>query len=812
MSTVPSVAIVAVALLLPAQASQRGGPEEISADEQTLTAAGLATDGAALLAFFNSRTRLDADREHLMGLTQQLGDPSVEVQARAAAELVARGTAAVPALRHAINDLSDPQIAERARRCLRTIEGAPGAAIPAAAARVLATRKPAGAAEALLSYLPYADDASVTEAVSQAIAALAYADGKPNAAIVKALEDPVPVRRAVACEALCRKDQPQQWPAIRKLLHDPKPSVRLRAALVLANQQDAASIPVLIDLLAELSAEQRKQAEEVLQSVAGEWAPNVNLSTDDDVSRRIRRDAWKAWWRNTDGNALLAELHKHTLTPEGQDKIESLIRNLGDDVFAVREQAVTELVAHGNLALPFLRAATKDADLERSRRAESCLRLIARGASKPLPSAAPRLLVLRRPAGAIEALLAYLPYAENDALSAEVQSALASLALEDGKPSAALVRALEDKLPVRRAAAAGALAQAGGDSFRPAVHKLLQDPEPSVRVQVALALAAAQDKDAVPVLIEALADLPSELTGHVHETLSLLAGDAAPKVVPGAEPDERRQCRDAWAAWWKEHAASVDFRRLQTTERLLGYTLLVEVASNGVGRVVEMDRAGRVRWCIDQLQYPVDAWVVGSDRVLIAEYNGMRVSERDFKGKVLWEKTGLRSQATNVQRLANGNTFIATMRDVMEVDRTGREIMRTTFAGRQSFIAAYKARDGEIVALTGQGTCIRMNATGKEIKSFPAGRDGAWTSGLDLVPDGRILVSQPNMNRVQLFDRDGKVLWEKPAPGLVTASWLPNGHVLVASYANQNVVELDRDGRTVWQHKSDYHVFRVRRR
>jgi hypothetical protein len=198
MFAVPSIAIVAVALVLPAQASQTGSPDEINGDEQTLTAAGLATDGAALLAFFNSRTRLDADREQLMGLTQQLGDPSVEVQARAAAELVARGAAAVPALRHAINDLSDPQIALRAHRCLRTIEGAPGAAIPAAAARVLAMRKPAGAVEALLSYLPFADDASVTEAVSQAIATLAYTDGKPNAAIVKALEDPVPMSQGPA--------------------------------------------------------------------------------------------------------------------------------------------------------------------------------------------------------------------------------------------------------------------------------------------------------------------------------------------------------------------------------------------------------------------------------------------------------------------------------------------------------------------------------------------------------------------------------------------------------------------------------------
>src|SRR5262249_52014054 len=158
-------------------------------------------------------------------------------------------------------------------------------------------------------------------------------------------------------EALCRKDQPEQWPVVRKLLADPKPSVRLRAALALANHQDAASIPVLIDLLTDLSPEQRRQAEDLLQNLAGEWAPNLTLSTDDDIARRIRRDAWMAWWRNTDGPALLAEFRKRTLTPEGQVKIETLIHNLGDEVFATREQAVTELVALGTLAVPFLREA-----------------------------------------------------------------------------------------------------------------------------------------------------------------------------------------------------------------------------------------------------------------------------------------------------------------------------------------------------------------------------------------------------------------------------------------------------------------------
>jgi HEAT repeat protein len=807
------VTLSSLALALALAPAVGAQSELITADEQTLAAAGLATDGQALLDFFHDRTRLEPDRERLLELTRQLGAPAPEVRARVAAELVRRGAIAVPALRHAINDLSDSAAADRARRCLRAIEGNTGAAVAAAAARLLAARKPTGAAEALLAYLPFADDHLVTEAVCAALAAVAYADSRPDPALLSALRDPVPLRRAVAAEALCRRDQPEQLPAVRQLLNDPKASVRLRAALALANQQDVSSIPVLIDLLAELTPEQRRQAEEVLQTLAGEWAPNVSLGVEDDVSRRIRRDAWMAWWRNTDGPALLTELRKRTLTTEGQTKIEALVRELGDEVFAVREKAGTELVAYGTLAVPFLREATKSGDLERKRRAEACLHLIANKPGNALPAAAPRLLALRNPPGAVEALLAYLPYAESDTLVTEVQTALTVLAVRDGKPDPALLAALEDKTPARRAAAGDALARAGGAEVRSAVRKLLHDTDPSVRLRVGLALVAGQDKDAVPVLIDTLADLPADESSPALETLLLLAGEKAPNAPAGNDAESRRKCRDAWAEWWRGNAAAVDLAKLHAVDSFLGYTILVEVDNNGNGRVQELDRAGKQRWMVENLQYPVDAWVVGGNRLLVGEYNGMRVTERDLKGKILWEKTGLRGRTTNVQRLPNGNTFISTDTEILEVDRAGKEVFVKNFAGKSNVVAAYKSRSGEIIVLTGQGTCLRLDGSGREIKSFPANRNGAWSSGLDLPPDGRILIAQPNTNRVQLFDRDGKSLWESPVPGgLQTASWLPNGNVLVASYNAQHAIELDRSGKTVWQYKSTYHVFRARRR
>ncbi len=61
--------------------------------------------------------------------------------------------------------------------------------------------------------------------------------------------------------------------------------------------------------------------------------------------------------------------------------------------------------------------------------------------SLPLSPVIARLLALRKPAGAAEALLAYTPYADDDTILSEAQIALNAVAFKDGKPNPALVRA-----------------------------------------------------------------------------------------------------------------------------------------------------------------------------------------------------------------------------------------------------------------------------------------------------------------------------------------------------------------------------------
>ncbi len=773
-------------------------------DEQTLHDAGLAGDGPALLAFFHARARTDVDPDRLRVLLRQFAASSNRERSLATAEFLGLGSLAVPVLRRAVNDLNEPEVARRAAHCLRWLEGPPASTLPAAAARVLAEHKPEGGAEALLDYLPFADNAEVLRAVTAALAAVAAPNGKPEPSLLRGLNDPIAVRRAVAGVALCRANPPDQIPAVRHLLKDPAPGVRLRTALALAESHDAEAIPVLIELLADLPIEPRHRVEEFLTQLAGESAPAAHFQGEDEIARKIRRDAWAAWWRNTDGDALLAAIRKRTLTAEDRDKIRGLLAKLGSEDFASREAASKELFALGRRSLPQLREATTDKDAEVSRRAKHLIERIELEPSYHLPAAALRLLAVRKPAGSVEALLAYLPYAEDETFSAEARKSLLVLALREGKLDAALVRALSDTQAAIRSTAAEALAKGGGEAGRKAVRKLLTDAVPEVRLRVALALARVKERAAIPVMIDLLPVLPGEYVGQVEEALYQLAGDTAPQVALGTESADRRKCRDAWAAWWKVNAPLVDLGRL-TESPLLGYTLICDA-----DRVVEVDRQGKTRWSIGNLQFPTDAWVLPGNRVLITEWNACRVTERDRKGNVLWKKDGLPSNPVYAQRLPNGHTFIAVKTGLMlEVDRAGKEIYKIDKI--PDVLYAYRSRRGNIVCLTQKGQCLTLDTTGNPLRNFAIQYPIVARGGLDLLSDGRILIASEQAGKVMEYDSQGKRLHEWDVPQATTATGLPNGHLLVSSQNVNRVVELDRAGKIVWE-QTNVAAYRARRR
>ncbi len=174
-----------------------------AADEALLRTAGRGVDGPALLRLFRQQTLLPADRGALDRLVRQLGDRSFRQREQAADRLVTYGGAALALLRPAAQS-ADPEVARRAADCLRRIEAASGDQILAAAARLLALRRPPETAAVLLAYFPQAPSGPVAEEVQAALAAVARRDGRDDPDLVRALSEGDSRRRTAAAAALGR--------------------------------------------------------------------------------------------------------------------------------------------------------------------------------------------------------------------------------------------------------------------------------------------------------------------------------------------------------------------------------------------------------------------------------------------------------------------------------------------------------------------------------------------------------------------------------------------------------------------------------
>ncbi len=482
-------------VLLAAGAGPVWGTEslEVNRDEALLRSLGVPIDGSGLLAFFRTRSQEQAKPERIAALIAQLGDHSPIVAQKAVGELAAIGPAAIPALRQAIKDPDLHQTALLAGRCLHALEDHPGE-LPAAAARLLSQRRPPGTTEALLTFLPLAEDEGVVEEIRLALISVAYPDDKPDAILLRALQDQTPIRRrpghrlavserhpAFADGTFSASQTAARPPAIGSPACRSGPGSRSRRQGRL-DARDASD---------RAAARPRPAGGGLSGRAGGRQRPQGVLGADA-ATRKKCRDAWAVWWQNTeDPERLLDDLRKRTPSADIRRKGETLIRQLGDNNFSVREKAEAQIRAMGAPALPLLRKAVKDPDLEVSRRTRTCLADLERDKNLPLPQATPRLIALRKPDGAAEALLDFTPFADEENTQGDVQIALNAVSFREGKPEPAVVRALSDSSSTRRAAAAESLCLGGDREHLPVIRKMLTDKDPAVRLKTALALAGA---------------------------------------------------------------------------------------------------------------------------------------------------------------------------------------------------------------------------------------------------------------------------------------------------------------------------------
>lgn len=752
--------------------------ETAAADEEMLKRAGLTPDGPGVLTFLQRRTLSEEDRRQTDELVRRLGSDQFGLREEAYQKLVALGSPALPFLRKGLKD-PDLEIVRRSQRAIQEIEQGPGPALPVAAVRTLVRQRPPEAIQTLLNYIPFADDDWVEEEVLAGLGKLAVQPGKVDPVIAAAIRDSSSIRRAAAAFVLARMGDRDQRAAVRLLLTDGDDKVRHYAARGLLGERYS------------------------------------TLASDLDGSdEKMLMDGKVA----TDTAGLLAFFRSRTLSEADQQQMTQLIRQLGSDQFALREEAAQKIVSRGESALPFLRPAIRDPDAEVARRAERCLREIEGGPGPALPIAATRVLARRPSPEAIPVLLAFLPFVNDESVEEEVLNVVCFLSVKQGKIDPGLLAALKDPLAARRGGAAFVLGLVGDAEQCQAIGPLLRDPDRKVQFRAAQGMLAAKDRAGVATLLSLLGDAPTEMVWQVEALLQRIAGEQSLAIPTNDGSKEVRQkVQQAWTAWWRENETKLELASLEQGPRHLGLTLIADFDStmgNGMGKIWECGRDGRPRWEIGGIAGAIDAQVLPNSNVLIAEHNSNRITERDQKGTIRWEQR-IPGNPVSVQRLPNGNTFVATYNSVMEYTRDGKQVYSHNPNAGPGFpiYNAKKLRNGHIICMNVQGTIQEIDATGKRLRTLQVGNNnGGWCS-VEEVAGGRYLVTMTNVSKVVEVDATGKTVWECSVPSACHATRLPNGNTLVACMNHNRIVEVDRSGKTtVWQQNTSGRPFHVYRR
>lgn len=740
----------------------------LETDEALLKREPLPTDGKGLLKFFEDQSMKEGDAKRLAMLIKKLDSDVYTVREPAAKELIQRGPISLPFLRGALTNTT-LETKRRAEKCIEEIESRMKPEVIAAAARVLAARKEPRGAEVLFNFLPsVSNDPFLEEDLLASVGRLTITEEKVDALLLNALKDPLPFRRQVAAYLVGRRGGASHRNDVRELLADKDDRVRERVAEGLFGKRPAQAIQ---------------------EALAGDEA-------------LLRAEKIEP----TEAN-LLKFFADRTLSEEKQRFFRSLVRNLGSEVYLIREKATKQLIAEGPPVLAFLRDAETDTNVERSARARECIEVIREKNKTAVPIAAAHLLARTpqkrdaSPAEAIRALLAYIPFADDDAVEEEALTALTLLCLREPGIEPSLVKALDDAHPARRSAAAFVLGHVGTKEQVARVRPLLDDLNPVVRLRAAQGMLAARDKAALPSFVNLVENAPATYLSRVEDSLRRIAADQGPsEVVAASSTASRAAAAKAWNQWITANLAKIDLTDLNDRESFLGLVTICEYdnrVGNIQGQVSESPRNGPKRWSFAGVMGAMDAHTLPNGRVLVAENSANRITERDTKGEIKWQFT----TPTNpicCQRLPNGNTFIASYNMVMEINPAKEVVYRFTPGPQFYIFSAHKAKNGNIVAITAQGQIIEMDGkTGAQKHVTQTQTLGNWCS-VELMPNGNYLVASMSTNSVREIDRKGTEVWSKPFPGVFRATRLPNGNVLAASMTSRQVAEIDRGGNIRW--------------
>jgi len=503
----------------------------------------------------------------------------------------------------------------------------------------------------------------------------------------------------------------------------------------------------------------------------------------------------------SDGNSLIQFLARRSEDKVDPIQIKALITKLGDDNFDIREQTSATLNAIGIAALPDLKTASKSPDVEISRRAKDCIQKIEEGSRKFVVAASIRLLGAKKPEGALTALINYSQFSELDQTTEDLITAITATGSDNGTPSKIILEAIRENKPLAKTICAEALANINPELFKKEALALINSDEPRVRYKVALAFAKLGDKRSIEPLVSSISSVSqweSSLIDHLLR--KLMPSNMPPIGLP--QPELQKE----WAKRTVD-TSKIPEALLALSAKNFGKTLVVLLDA---GRVIMLDSSNNILWKIDNLQFPLDAQILPDEKVLVAEHQGNKVTERNKKGEITWEKKIDGPLA--VQKLEDGSIFIASKSNIVFVDQKGKEISEFTPPNNEPIMKANIASNGDIclVLSTPQGNAkfVRFDKNKKQLVSYDI---DVRTSGgkVDILPNGNSLITEVYGNRVIEFNNDGKEVWNFECEQPVAAVRLPNGNTLVTSMTQMKALEVDPKGKEIWSYKSSTRVTRA---
>jgi outer membrane protein assembly factor BamB len=531
-----------------------------------------------------------------------------------------------------------------------------------------------------------------------------------------------------------------------------------------------------------------------------------------------------------DAPKLLEYLRQRTLSDVDQGKITEIINRFGADDFDDRVKATEEVELFGPAAIGPLRkkAEERDGDPEVTFRAKLALKKVETVPHSAVAAAAVRAVVKLKPEGAAGALIGFLPVADTEVVADVIREALVALAVRDGKADPALVAALADKSPLRRAAAYVALTEGGPaderirikDAYPKLKEAVLADADPETKFLGLWALAlTTREKEFLPELIGLIPKLPRGRIWQLEELLLLMAGTHPKEGRFLKSPESLGKARDAWLGWWKEKGEKFDLVKFEYKPRIKGLTEVIELDQRGYGqsRVISLGPDLKEKWRLTSLNYPTDVRVAPNGNIWVVEMNTSQVREFSPEGKPL-NTRGANYQPMNIDLTADGGMIVVCRNQIIHWDKDGKQVWAHQWQN-QDIVTGRRMPGGETIFVTVQqvqgGNAHRVTEKGQDAKkSHQLGRVQQPQS-MDVIGEDRVLVCE--FNRVAEYDlKTGKEVWKHDCQpnSAQSCQRLPNGNTLISLLNQNQVIEVDPSGEVVWEYaaKDGLRVGRAYRR